>query len=197
MKIGIVGTHGIGKTTLAYSLASLIKREGHNAKVVNEVVRRCPFPLNDGFTINGAVWTICEQVRKELEAVSEGSSIIVCDRSALDPIFYLKALNFERELYAELEAFAINWLSSYSHLLWLLPIQDMPLFSDGVRSVSPDFQIAVHQMFSLFFEEHKEISYVPISSEDVFGNNLEKIVESLCLKTQVAPYSPLGSGCGK
>ncbi len=181
MKIGIVGTHGIGKTTLAYSLASQVKRKGQNATVVNEVVRRCPFPLNDGFTVNGAVWTVCAQVREELEAVSEGSNIIICDRSALDPIFYLQALNFDRALYADLEAFAINWLSSYDRLIWLLPAENMPLFTDGVRSVSPDFQQAVHQMFSLFFEEHKKISYVSLCSEDVFGNNVEKIVESLCL----------------
>lgn len=53
MKIAIVGTHGIGKTTLAYQIACEAKKKGKNATVINEIARRCPFPLNDEQTPDG------------------------------------------------------------------------------------------------------------------------------------------------
>jgi len=182
MKIGIVGTHGIGKTTLAYALATYLKRLGLNAKVINEVVRRCPFPLNDGFTINGGIWTICEQVRRELDAVIEGSAVTVCDRSALDPIFYLKSRGIDHNEFAELEQFAISWLNSYERLIWVLPSEEMPLLEDGVRSVAPDFQRVIHEYFSEFFAQYPSFSYVAISSEDVFRNKLDQMVKALNLE---------------
>lgn len=182
MKIGIIGTHGIGKTTLSYSLASLIKLDGQNVKVINEVVRCCPFPLNDGFTIEGGVWTICEQVRQELECIAEGVAVTICDRSALDPIFYLKARGIEKSLYADLERFAINWLLSYDRLIWVKPSYSMPLFDDGVRSVTPDFQRIVHDLIDHFFEEHNNIEYTEISSGDVFSNKIGEILELLCIE---------------
>ena len=44
MKVAFIGTHGVGKTTLCYDLAALLKRRDLNVDVVKEVARlsRCP-----------------------------------------------------------------------------------------------------------------------------------------------------------
>jgi len=185
MKVCIVGTHGIGKTTLAYLLASYAKRNGENAEVINEIVRRCPFPLNDGFSIEGATWTICEQVRRELDSITQGCGMTICDRSALDPIFYLKARGFDEELFIDLERFATNWLSTYDHIIWLLPSGNTPLLADGVRSLVPDFQRVIHEFFYDFFEKNPHIQYTSITSEEVFRDELRKVTELLNTKVLV------------
>ena len=46
MKIAFIGTHGVGKTTLCYDLAALLKRQGLNVDVVKEVARLSPLPIN-------------------------------------------------------------------------------------------------------------------------------------------------------
>ena len=39
-KIAFIGTHGVGKTTLCYGLASRLKRRDVSIDVVHEVARR-------------------------------------------------------------------------------------------------------------------------------------------------------------
>ena len=46
MKIAFIGSHGVGKTTLCYDLASRLKRQDRAVDLVKEVARRCPLPIN-------------------------------------------------------------------------------------------------------------------------------------------------------
>ena len=55
MKIALIGTHGVGKTTLAYEICSLLKRSGKNVELVTEMARRSPFPVNDATTLEGQI----------------------------------------------------------------------------------------------------------------------------------------------
>ena len=44
LKVAFVGTHGVGKTTLCFDLASQLKRLDLGVDLVKEVARRCPLP---------------------------------------------------------------------------------------------------------------------------------------------------------
>jgi molybdopterin-guanine dinucleotide biosynthesis protein len=46
VKVAFIGSHGVGKTTLCYDLASLLKRQGVNVDIVKEVARLSPLPIN-------------------------------------------------------------------------------------------------------------------------------------------------------
>ncbi len=61
-KVAFIGTHGVGKTTLAYGLASRLKRRDVNLEVVVEVARRCPLPLNEGTTLEAQAWILHAQI---------------------------------------------------------------------------------------------------------------------------------------
>lgn len=50
MKIALIGTHGTGKTTLAYDIISKLKKKGIDADFLGEVARICPFPINEQTT---------------------------------------------------------------------------------------------------------------------------------------------------
>ena len=89
MKVALIGTHGVGKTTLCFELAARLKRRDVNVEMVREVARRCPLP---------------DQPRDRRSRPSRGSctprwpgrsrprpahQLVVCDRSVLDNYCYL------------------------------------------------------------------------------------------------------------
>lgn len=176
MKISIIGTHGIGKSTLAYQIACAAKERGKNAIVINEVARASPFPLNEGFDLNGATWIVTSQINRELDAIAQGVDLIVCDRSSYDPICYLKVTNVPRHEYDKLEAFASEWIKTYDKIIFVLP-SGMDLISDGVRSTDIYYQEDIHKQFFEFCKTKKDIIYM--DSKKIFQKDLSNLFESI------------------
>src|SRR6187402_3717402 len=90
--IAITGTHGTGKTTLSFQLAAEYKKLGANVKVIQEVARCCPFPLNEHMTRETALWIYHEHSKKELEACRD-HDVVICDRTKFDSFVYAEAMN--------------------------------------------------------------------------------------------------------
>ena len=90
IKVAFVGTHGVGKTTLCYDLASQLKRLDCGVDLVKEVARRCPLPINEETTPDAQAWILHTQIAEEIAAVA-ANEVVVCDRSVLDNYAYLVA----------------------------------------------------------------------------------------------------------
>jgi thymidylate kinase len=174
MKIAIIGTHGVGKTTLAYQMVAEAKKRGKNACVIHEVARSCPFPLNDDFNVDGAHWIITSQINRELDAKAQKSDFIVCDRSAYDPICYLEARNFTVQNCIQLEAFAYEWMKTYDHIFYSIPSWQK-IVDDGIRSTDIDFQKTVDEQFLYFLSTFPNENVHRIHDYAIFGNNLEEV----------------------
>ena len=135
-KIAFIGTHGVGKTTLAYGLASRLKRRDVNLDVVVEVARRCPLPLNEGTTLEAQSWILHSQIAEELTAEAR-SPVVICDRSVLDNYVYLLVA---RGRQPALEPLIESWCATY-RLLVLVPIlHGSEAQADGVRTTDPAFR---------------------------------------------------------
>lgn len=67
-KIAFVGSHGVGKTTLCYGLASRLKRRDVALEIVHEVARRSPLPINTDTTVPAQRWILLSQIAEELVA---------------------------------------------------------------------------------------------------------------------------------
>ena len=134
MKIAFIGTHGVGKTTLCYDLASRLKRQDRIVDLVQEVARACPLPINRETTLQAQAWILHTQIAHEL-AASAANGIVICDRSVLDNYAYLVHQAGRRPEY---DALVREWVSTYDHL-FKVPIIDPPSF-DGKRDVSQAFQ---------------------------------------------------------
>jgi len=89
MKVAFIGTHGVGKTTLAYGLAMRLKQLGANVGFLEEVARRCPLQINEGTSLDAQTWILMETVRREIE-LDELYTEVVCDRSVIDNYCYLE-----------------------------------------------------------------------------------------------------------
>jgi thymidylate kinase len=141
LKLALIGTHGVGKTTLAFEVCSLLKKAGHNIELVTEVARRSPLPVNEATTMEGQLWILHAQIAAELDAAARAPHVI-CDRSVLDNYCYL--LNkFGRQ--PQLEQWLSWWMGTYSLLVAVPPMADgVP--PDGFRSENLEFQHRIHEL---------------------------------------------------
>ncbi|MCP4900754.1 MAG: ATP-binding protein [bacterium] len=134
MKLALIGTHGIGKTTLCFELAARFKRRNLDVEMVREVARSCPLPINQQTTVAAQEWILHVQMSLEIEAVAN-HEMVLCDRSVLDNYCYLV---HSAGTDATWEKILDRWLPTYD-LLIHVPIWSHPTF-DGVRAVDPVFQ---------------------------------------------------------
>lgn len=134
MKVALIGTHGVGKTTLCFELAARLKRRGVDLDVVREVARRCPLPINQETTLAAQEWILHTQIVWEIEAASS-HEVVICDRSVLDNYCYLVHAAGSAPVW---ERMLDHWLATYD-LLVHVPLWRRPAY-DGVRAVDPSFQ---------------------------------------------------------
>jgi len=136
-KLAFIGTHGVGKTTLCYGLAALLKARDCSLDIVHEVARRCPLPINEETSPAAQSWILHTQIAEEIQAQAR-YPVVLCDRSVLDNYVYLLLAAGRQD---RLEAMVDGWMTGYD-LLVHVPIVDVPS-PDGVRSDNPSFQRAV------------------------------------------------------
>lgn len=143
MKLALIGTHGVGKTTLAYEICSLLKKSAYNVELVTEVARQSPFPVNAATTLEGQLWILHAQIAAELDAGRHAPHVI-CDRAVLDNYCYL-VNKFGRQ--PQLESWLAWWMDSYSMLVGVPPVAfEIP--SDGFRSEDRAFQQRIHVLLN-------------------------------------------------
>ncbi len=148
MKLALIGAHGVGKTTLAYEICSLLKKAGHNVELVKEAARQSPFRVNEETTLEGQLWILHTQIASELEAASRAPHL-VCDRSVLDGYCYL-INKFGRQ--SQLEQWLAWWMKSYSLLVYVPPMAD-GIPPDGFRSENLEFQERIHDLIGEMLSE--------------------------------------------
>jgi nicotinamide riboside kinase len=137
LKIAFIGTHGVGKTTLCYDLAAMLKRDGWNADVVKEVARQSPLPINRQTSLEAQTWILMTQVAEEIRSASRHDAV-VCDRSVLDNYAYM-VLACGRQ--PALEPFIEGWMRTYD-VLFKVPVWGA-VTPDGVRDTDRGFLEAV------------------------------------------------------
>ncbi|MGB6822921.1 MAG: AAA family ATPase [Candidatus Acidiferrales bacterium] len=148
MKLALIGTHGVGKTTLAYEICSRMKKTGENVELVAEVARRSPFPVNAATTLEGQLWILHAQIAAELDA-SRSAPNVVCDRSVLDNYCYL-VNKFGRQ--PQLEAWLAWWMRTYD-LLAGVPLSETEIQPDGFRSEDRAFQRRIHELLKELLDD--------------------------------------------
>jgi nicotinamide riboside kinase len=148
VKLALIGTHGVGKTTLAYETCSLLKKADYNVELVTEVARRSPLPVNEATTLEGQLWILHAQIAEEIEAAARAPHVI-CDRSALDNYCYL-VNKFGRQ--PQLEQWLTWWMDTYSFLVAVPPMAD-GITADGFRSENVEFQQRIHDLLEQMLHE--------------------------------------------
>lgn len=148
---------------------------GCSVKIVQEVARSCPYPLNEGMSAKACLWIYHEHVKKELEAVQK-FDMVICDRSAIDSFMYAKAQGVfdpNNELMQLSFHAAQEWMKSYHRILYVKPNGALPE-EDGVRSTDIDFQKRVEDEFDQWVAPHWiPLNMTMIFTDDIFDQKLE------------------------
>ena len=147
MKIAFIGTHGVGKTTLCYDLAGVLKRGGVAVDMVKEVARLSPLPINRKTSLDAQTWILMTQVAEEIRSKAY-SDVVVCDRSALDNYAYM-ALACGRQ--KPFERFVAHWMKSYD-LLFKVPISGAAS-ADGIRDTDEFFMRSIDTLVDKLLAE--------------------------------------------
>ncbi len=162
LKLAFVGTHGVGKTTLCFDLASQLKRLDVGVEIVKEVARRCPLPINEDTTLDAQAWILHTQIAEELEAAARYEAVI-CDRSVLDNYAYLVARVGRRK---DLDELVGSWIRGYN-ALFKVPVMDAPSF-DGMRAVSRSFQLEIDAVIDRLLRDF-DVHALPLDPSDRDG----------------------------
>src|SRR5512140_1309218 len=149
MKLAFIGTHGVGKTTLCYDLASALKRQGVNVDMVKEVARLSPLPINRKTSLEAQMWILTTQVAEEIRSATQ-ADVVVCDRSVLDNYAYM---TFACGRQKAIERFVEYWLKTYD-LLFKVPISGAAS-ADGVRDTDEFFMRNIDTLVDTLLNEKK------------------------------------------
>ncbi len=172
MKIAFMGSHGVGKTTLCYDLAGILKKHIPRVDIVKEVVRACPLPINQGTTLAAQSWILHTQIASEIAAQAQNDAVI-CDRGALDNYAYLVAA---RGVHPVLDGLVSYWMSTYDYL-FKVPI-GLELQKDGVRDTGERFQHDIDELVDRLLEE-KNLSYyrLPGRNRSSWMSYIQRIIK--------------------
>lgn len=176
IKVALVGTHGVGKTTVAFELAGVLKRRGKTVELLTEIARECPLPLNEKASPEAYQWIIGRQIQLEIEK-SLRAEILVCDRSALDNLaYYVRRYGASGHEADALKAYCRSWMQTYN-LLIRLPITH-PIAPDGFRATDENFQREIDTLCDELFESSYNAGTRPAYLRGLLSAS--DIAESVC-----------------
>jgi thymidylate kinase len=178
VKVAFIGTHGVGKTTLCYDLASALKRQGVNVDIVKEVARLSPLPINRKTSLEAQTWILMTQVAEEIRSGAY-HPVVVCDRSVLDNYAYMMLACGRQVAY---ERFVAHWMKSYE-LLFKVPISGAPS-ADGVRDTDEFFMRSIDQLVDRLLAELK-IPYESLAPDRREGW-IERVLQIVLKRPELA-----------
>jgi len=172
MKIALIGTHGIGKTTLAYGITNYLKKSSKSASMLHEGTWNCPFEINKKTTFESQLWLLATQIKKELE-LERKFDYVVCDRSIIDNFIYtLNSVEYKKA--KNYEDFILDYSKSYS-FLFKLPLKAEFLIEDGIRDTDKTFQKKIDDMLEDYLAQ-RNIEHIKL---DPGKDYLEQIIKHL------------------
>ncbi len=182
-KIGLVSTHGTGKTTLAYEVASKLKKEGLKVKVISEVAGEAfeeGLPINEDTNIAAQFYILLKHMTEELKAAARKYEVIICDRSVFDNWIYL-----ERK--CGYHQYILDMIRDYAKqfpydAIYKIPVVEKELTEDGIRDTDKAFQEDIFGRLSKFlnYMEIKHTALPPPETE--LRNEWSEIIVNDALK---------------
>ena len=164
-RIAITGTHGVGKTTLSFSIASFFKEQAVlvNSRLARTMIKE-GYPLGKEASIESYIQYIVRQLRIEQKASK--CDLFISDRTLLDPLSYAVVNN--RNHFSAIPESVIALLEA----TWLLEMKQYDLYvfvpiefdvqSDGIRPEGEEYRIAVDNQIYHFLNDNN-VKYIRVT----------------------------------
>lgn len=168
MKLSYTGTHGTGKTTAVYELATKMKIENPNKTVgiFMENAKHSPVGFNKNKPIEAQLWIFSNQLQSEIY-LSTKYDILITDRTIFDPIAYTEYFGFQ-DLAHDMFKFALSHMNSYDKIMFRTIKNNNHWHSDGVRDTEDEeYRNKVEQIlkkiyFSLLYNCKAKFEYLEV-----------------------------------
>ena len=135
MKIGLVGTVSVGKTTLVNALAELPQFKDYKiATERSKYLRDLGIPLNTDSTLKGQTVFLAERVS---ELFSEN---LLTDRTVIDVMSFTQAAtSIHTADKTSFEEYARNFISEYDYIFYVSP-EGVDIEDNGVRAIDAEYR---------------------------------------------------------
>jgi thymidylate kinase len=196
-KIGFVGSHGTGKTSLVHNVISALRERNIEAGHISEIgtkAREMGIPINETTNLAAQMYILHEQCRQELRYQNwrpngPNYQVMICDRTVWDNLCYLeRAVGSNENVRTMVTEHAR--LFPYRQLYYL-PITSSNI-SEGsnTRSTDRGFQREMDERIKRFLAE-MEIPYIALPvpvPEDAFRRQwVTVVVNQTLLDLEVSP----------
>lgn len=94
LRIGVIGTHSTGKTTLLKRIEMELRGHGLTVARTGRLGKRAAaagLPKMQHHTVQSTEWVIAQGILDEINAVAQGAEVVLIDRAAHDAIAYFEA----------------------------------------------------------------------------------------------------------
>ena len=135
MKIGLVGTVSVGKTTLVNALKELPQfKDYHFATERSKYLRDLGIPLNTDSTLKGQTIFLAERVS---ELMREN---LITDRTVIDVMAFTNASKSIRQAdKTSFEEYARNFINDYDYIFYVTPV-GVEIEDNGVRETNAEYR---------------------------------------------------------
>lgn len=153
MKIGFIGTHSTGKTTLAECLRTEEKFKDYFFDVnVTRWVRSLGFDINEKTNNTSQELNMVKRI-----AHLNSYDNIIADRTIIDVLAYSKAGRkyggITKESLEYQEELVLNNIQKYDFIFYLLPEIDIEY--DGIRPTSPEYRVEIDQIINEYIKTYE------------------------------------------
>jgi GTPase SAR1 family protein len=135
MKIGLVGTVSVGKTTLVNALAELPQfKDYHFATERSKYLRDLGIPLNTDSTLKGQTIFLAERVSELM------CDNLITDRTVIDVMAFTNcAKSIKPADKISFEEYARNFINEYDYIFYVSPF-GVKIEDNGVRATDIDYR---------------------------------------------------------
>ncbi len=182
MKIGVIGTHGVGKTDVCNFLGYYLHKKG-NAEIIIEAVRTLVkkenLIVNENTTFESQKRILEYQIERELEVQEEirkgNLKYGIYDRTVIDNYIYAEN-KFPEKSKEILYPIMDDWIKTNPYdLIYRVPLWNEGIVSDGFRSENKEFQISINIKLN-FLLDKLNVSYERIPKEFFLQNDEQQAI---------------------
>jgi len=175
-KIGLISTHGTGKTALVYALAGEFKKKGYNVDIISEVSTKLSkqgYPINQYTNLPAQLSILLHQMLEELSPIAKKQmcEIIITDRTVTtDNLVYLERACSPNPFIKRISKFMTDYAKLYPYSkIYLLPMIG-ELEKNGVRDMDKEFQQDIYSRLLKLLKD-KKIKHIelPIPKKEDLG----------------------------